>query len=185
MGATLKQIADYLDNRGWTYDFDEENWRIITGVQAENLDNFVIVVQLDEDGRFFKLFAPQVLSEIQDHPYRDAILQTMLCISWETKMLQWEYDPSDGEIRAIIEFPLEDSVLTERQFNRCLAGLVQIVDEVAMPRLQAVMETGQDPSYEEEGERLLLALQEQAPGLLDLLERAMEARKRRGTFPTD
>ncbi len=185
MGATLKQIADYLDNRGWTYDFEEENWRIITGVQAENLENFVIVVQLDEDGRFFKLFAPQVLSEIQDHPHRDAILQTMLCISWETKMLQWEYDPSDGEIRAIIEFPLEDSLMTEQQFNRCLTGLVQIVDEVAMPRLLEVMETGLDPVYADMGERLLLTIQEQAPGLLEMLQRAMEARKKRGTFPTD
>jgi hypothetical protein len=62
-------------------------------------------------------------------------------------------------------------------------GLVQIVDELAMPRLQAVMETGQDPGDLEEGERLLLALQEEAPGLLTMLERAMEARKRRGRFP--
>lgn len=185
MGATLQQIASYLDNKGWTYDIEEADYRIITGVEAENVENFVIVVQLDEEGKFFKLFAPQVLSDIQNHPHKDAILQTMLCISWETKMLQWEYDPSDGEIRAIIEFPLEDSLLTERQFSRCLAGLVQIVDEVAMPRLQAVMETGQDPGYEEEGERLLLALQEQAPGLLELLERAMEARKKRGTFPSE
>jgi hypothetical protein len=48
-------------------------------------------------GEFFKLFAPQVLSGISETPYKEAILQTMLCISWETKMLQWEYDPSDGE----------------------------------------------------------------------------------------
>lgn len=185
MAATLEQIAHYLDERGWQYKVDEENSRIITGVAAENVENFLIVIQLDEEGEFFKLFAPQVLSDIQEHPHKDAILQAMLCISWETKMLQWEYDPTDGEIRAIIEFPLEDSLLTERQFNRCLSGLIQIVDDVAMPRLQHVMETGQDPGDEDMGERLLLTLQEEAPGLLDVLERAMEARKRRGTFPTD
>ncbi|MBE9013288.1 hypothetical protein IQ250_24120, partial [Pseudanabaenaceae cyanobacterium LEGE 13415] len=117
---------------------------------------------------------------VKDHPHKTAILQTMLAISWETKMLQWEYDPSDGEIRAIIEFPLEDSTLTERQFNRCLHSLVELVDELALPRLNAVMETGEDPGDLQEGERLLLALQEEAPGLLTVLERAMEARKRRG-----
>jgi hypothetical protein len=106
----------------------------------------------------------------------------MLAISWETKMLQWEYDPSDGEIRAIIEFPLEDSILTERQFNRCLSGLIQIVDTIAFPRLQEVMETGEDPGNLDLGERLLLSIQEQAPGLLELLEKAMEARKKRGSF---
>lgn len=95
-------------------------------------------------------------------------------------MLQWEYDPSDGEIRAIIEFPLEDAILTERQFNRCLDSLVELVDEIAMPRLQTVMEVGEDPGDIAEGERLLLQLQQESPGLLNLLEKAMEARKRRG-----
>src|SRR5689334_3169256 len=155
MGATLKQIASYLDKLGWDYRFDDEEDRIITGVEADNLEDFLIVVQLDEEGKFFRVFAPQVLAGVQDHPHKSIILQTMLAISWETKMLQWEYDPSDGEIRAIIEFPLEDSTLTERQFNRCLHGLVQLVDEIAMPRLKAVMETGQDPGDLEEGERLL------------------------------
>jgi hypothetical protein len=185
MGATLRQIATYLDNQGWKYHIDEEAYRILTGVQAENVDEFLIVVQLDENGEFFKVFAPQVISGVKDHPYKEAILQTMLCISWETKMLQWEYDPNDGEIRAIIEFPLEDSSLTEKQFNRCLSGLIQIIDNVAMPRLKEVMATGKDPGDRELGERLLLTLQEEAPGLLQMLERAMEARKKRGLFPSE
>jgi hypothetical protein len=185
MAANLQQIGKYLDNLGWEYRIDDEEERIITGVEADNIEDFLIVVQLDEEGRFFRLFAPQVLSGIQEHPHKPAILQTMLSISWETKMLQWEYDPSDGEIRAIIEFPLEDSILTEKQFNRCLTGLIQLVDSVAMPRLQAVMDTGSDPGNLELGERLLLSIQEQAPGLLDLLEKAMEARKKRGSFPND
>jgi hypothetical protein len=185
MGANLKQIANYLDRLGWDYRLEEEEDRIITGVDADNLEDFLIVVQLDEQGKFFRVFAPQVLVGVQDHPYKGAILQTMLAISWETKMLQWEYDPSDGEIRAIIEFPLEDSILTEKQFHRCLSGLIQIVDNVALPRLKEVMRTGHDPGNIELGERILLSIQEEAPGLLEILEKAMEARKKRGSFPTD
>ncbi|UBF26739.1 hypothetical protein K9N68_01680 [Kovacikia minuta CCNUW1] len=183
MGATLQQIAGYLNKKGWKYRLDEEQSRILTGVRADNLEDFLIVIQLDEEGEFFELFAPRVLSGVKDHPHKAAILQTMLCISWETKMLQWEYDPSDGEIRAIIEFPLEDSTLTERQFNRCLYSLIELVDEIALPRLRAVMETGEDPGDITEGERLLLKLQVESPGLLSALERAMEARKRRGRLP--
>jgi hypothetical protein len=185
MGANLKQIANYLDNLGWDYRFDEEEDRIITGVEADNVEDFLIVVQLDEEGKFFRVFAPQVLAGVKEHPHKGEILQTMLAISWETKMLQWEYDPADGEIRAMIEFPLEDSILTEKQFNRCLSGLIQIVDNIAMPRLNQVMETGQDPGNLELGERLLLSIQEEAPGLLELLEKAMEARKKRGSFPNE
>jgi hypothetical protein len=183
MAATLDQIALYLDNRGWKYRLDREEYRIYTGVQGDNVDNLLIVIELEEDGEFFAIYAPQVIGGVREHPYKPLILQTMLSISWETKMLQWEYDPVDGEIRAIIEFPLEDSTLTERQFNRCLTALIQIVDEMAIPRLQHVMETGNDPGDTDTGERLLLALQEEAPGLLTMLERAMEARKSRGRIP--
>ncbi len=183
MAVTLEQIASYLENTVWSYSLDQDGQRVLIEGYAAYIDDFLIVVQLEEEGEFFKLFAPRVLAGIQDHPYKLSILQTMLRISWETKMLQWEYDPSDGEIRAIIEFPLEDSTLTERQFNRCLQGLVEIIDEIAMPRLRSVMETGEDPSDIDMGERLLLTLQEEAPGLLNMLERAMEARKRRGQFP--
>jgi hypothetical protein len=180
MAATLEQIASYLDKKGWKYRKEEDECRIITGVYAESIEQFLIVIQLDEEGEFFEIYAPRVLTGVKDHPHKDAILQTMLCISWETKMLQWEYDPSDGEIRAIIEFPLEDALLTERQFNRCLYSLVQLVDELALPRLKTVMETGSDPGDINEGERLLLQLETESPGLLTMLERAMEARKRRG-----
>jgi hypothetical protein len=72
MGATLQQIASYLDKSGWKYRVDEEESRILTGVYADNIEDFLIVVELDEDGDFFKLFAPRVLSGIQEHPYNDA-----------------------------------------------------------------------------------------------------------------
>jgi hypothetical protein len=44
-------------------------------------------------------------------------------------MLQFEYDPRDGEIRATLEFPLEDSPLTEEQFLRAFHGLCVLVEE--------------------------------------------------------
>jgi hypothetical protein len=185
MSVTLQQIAGYLDGKGIRYRLEEDERQILTAVSAERLHDFLIVIQLDEQGEFFRLFAPSVLTGVQEHRYKTEILETILCISWETKMLQWEYDPSDGEVRAIIEFPVEDSVVTERQFFRCLSALVELVDDFAMPRLLEVMRSGQDPGDTAElGERLLLTIQEEAPGLLNALERAIDARKRRGQTPS-
>jgi hypothetical protein len=186
MSITLDQIAAYLEPRTLNYKLQPEKARILVRLELEPAQTLLVVIQLDEEGRFFKLFAPEVLAGVKDHPHKTAILQTMLSISWETKMLQWEYDPSDGEIRAIIEFPIEDSTLTARQFNRCFDGLIEIVGDWALPRLHAVMETGFDPGDENDlmlGEQMLLTIQEQSPGMLTLLERAMEARKYRGQFP--
>lgn len=101
------------------------------------------MVRLEENGEFIKIFCPQLFKYL-DGPHKLALMQALLLISWETKMLQWEYDPTDGEIRAMVEFPLADAVLTRRQFERVFAGLMQMV-EAYYPRLQAVIETGVDP----------------------------------------
>jgi hypothetical protein len=55
-------------------------------------------------------------------------MQSLLQISLMSKMVQFEYDADDGEIRAIIEFPLEDAALTSRQLMRCIHGLVKVMD---------------------------------------------------------
>lgn len=49
-------------------------------------------------------------------------------VQWQTKLIQFEYDRNDGEIRPIVEFPIEDSTLTARQLMRCILGLVEIID---------------------------------------------------------
>jgi hypothetical protein len=56
----------------------------------------------------------------------------------------------------------------------------------ALPRLHEVMRTGVDLGDPDDlmmGEQLLLTIQEESPGMLTLMERAMEARKHRGQFP--
>lgn len=181
MGTTLPQIAQYLDERAWKYKLDEENERIITGVKAENVENFWIFINLKENSEYFQMVAPELLTGIKDHIYKGVLFQTLLALSWETKMVRWEYNLLDGEVRASIDFPLEDGILTQRQFDRCLDSLIRLVDELAVPRLKTVLEIGEDPGEKELGERLLLNLQEILPnGSLGLLEQAIAARKQRG-----
>lgn len=181
MAATLEQIARYLDRLDWRYEVNEAKSRIFTGVQAEHVEPFAIIIQLQENGEFLRLCAPRVLSGVGEHEYRELIFRALLSLSWRTKMLQWEYDLADGEVRAAIELPLADAPLTEKQFFRCLNCLVQLVDEVAMPRIKQVMATGIDPGELELGERLLLMLQETAPqGFLNLLSSALAVRQTRG-----
>ncbi|QSF49994.1 MULTISPECIES: hypothetical protein [unclassified Thermosynechococcus] len=181
MAIALSQIAQYLQRHQLNYRLNAANHQIITGVNGDHLERFIVVIELDEGGEFFKLYAPNLLPGIKTHQFRDAILQTLLCISWQTKMLQWEYDPNEGEVRAMIEFPIEDSTLTERQFFRCLGALVEIVDNT-VPRLRELVEQEPPPLDADlaMGERLLLTIQEEAPGLLDLIAQALEARRQRG-----
>lgn len=182
MATTLKRISQYLDHLGWQYTLDATKSRIYTAVQSNALEQFNVIIQLQENGNFFQIYAPQ-LFHLGEHPQRELIFHTLLSISWRTKMLQWKYDLTDGEIRPVIEFPLEDAPLTQKQFYRCLNGLVKLVDSVALPRIQVVLTQGSDPEILMQGERLLLTIQNRAPeGFLNLLESALLARRGRGNF---
>lgn len=133
MGSTLEQISEYLQSENLQHRIDQDRGLITTGFDTEKyLDQdgehqLQVVILLEEEGRFFRVFTPHCYSAL-DETNRLALMQTLLMISWRTQMVQFEYDDSDGEIRAMIEYPLEDADLTEKQFFRSINTLVQTVD---------------------------------------------------------
>ncbi len=146
MSTSFEQIEGFLESRNLKYQRDESRKSILVpfGFSEAGFDQVVFVVRLQEDGEFFEILVPN-LFKYPDGPHKLPLMQTLLNISWETKMLQWEYDPSDGEIRATIEFPLEDAPMTSRQFFRAFDGMLQFI-QVFGPRIRTVIETGKDPS---------------------------------------
>lgn len=58
-----------------------------------------------------------------------ALFQTLLQVSYMTKMIQFEYDIDQGDIWAMIEFPIEDSKLTKTQLQRCIISMVGVLDK--------------------------------------------------------
>jgi hypothetical protein len=176
MAATLEQIASYLKQNELKYEVDAENQRIITGFQTENVEDFWVVISLGEEGEYLQILAPQLLTNI-DEAHAPVLFKALLNLSSQTNMVRWACDPMGREICATVELPLLDSILTEKQFGLCLEALVRIVDEIAMPRLKNILETGIDPGEVELGERLLLDLEETYPGSITYIEQALLRRK--------
>jgi hypothetical protein len=132
MGTSLGEIERYLKEENLRYTLLDEYIRTSFAtdsyVDAEGDKSVFVVIKPEENGEYFKLICPNLYS-YPSGPYKEALFQTLLSISWKTKLLQFEYDDRDGEIRAIVEFPLEDATLTRRQLLRCINGMVQIIDE--------------------------------------------------------
>lgn len=161
MATTLASVAEFLDNRGWRYHLNEAQNQIIIGVESQQIDRFLIVIQVQENGEYLALFAPQLLF-LKDHIYKGVAFQTMLAIAWEKKLLRWEYDPSDGEVRSSVGLALEDAPLSEKQFNRLLSGLIQLTEE-GIERLKTVLATGNDPGRQPIAAQIAAALQDMLP----------------------
>ena len=97
------------------------------------------------------------------------------------KLLRFEYDPVDGEVRASIELPIEDGTITFKQFQRCLLGLVQLIDNKAMPRLKAVLARGEDPGAVEPVKEVAEILARSDPQMLSLIEKAILLHKQQNS----
>ena len=156
----------FLDNKEINYRADEEKNQIVTGSKTLNYTDsngyhvITIVVLLEEDGEYIKIFAPNCYHYPPDGPYRSEIFQACLMISWRTKSIQYEYDVSDGEIRCIIEFPLEDALLTEKQLMRCIYGIVTVTDKYD-EMIRTAMNTGEIKLPDEEShDELMKAFRE-------------------------
>jgi len=146
MATTYEEIIGFLKEEELSFhDLREKGKEVLVLEFADSESDEspeVVVIKLDEGGDFIHFFEPQRYN-IAGCKYKAEVFETLLVIQNETKMLQWEYDPSDGEIRACIELPLEDVVLTKRLLIRCVLGLVRMMGSYHS-RIKQVIETGVD-----------------------------------------
>lgn len=168
MAMTRQEIEEILDEMGFSY-WPNDEWSVAFGMRMEHYENpengensMAVVVRLTENGEYFSMFAPMAYEVKGEH--QDAFLRACAQIQWRTKLIQFEWDESDGEVRPVVEFPLEDGVITRKQFERCLSGLCQIIDTFH-PALKRAAEDGvvDLPSTENRSE--VMALLEMAAAL--------------------
>lgn len=155
MPATIEQITGFLDDEGMKYRVEDgvirTGFRMSTYRDGDGDPAIHLVValeKLENEGEFLKIVAPNVY-RYPDGPHKAALFQVLLMISWDTKMMQYEYDVRDGEVRAIMEFPIADSTLTKRQFMYCLRGMATVAEE-NHEAVVAAMTKGELPKPEQD-----------------------------------
>ena len=133
MATTIEELKGFLDEFDLKYQVDERHDAILIGFTCnpeestyrdEDGDAYVrLVIRLQEGGEFLSVFAPSAWN-IDDCLYKAAVFEAIASIQTRYKMLRFDYDPTDGEIRPNIELPVEDSAVTSRQFHRLIHGVL-------------------------------------------------------------
>jgi len=98
---------------------------------------------------------------LQDNIYKDKILEYVLRLNYQYKFGSWEYDYRDGDIRFHTSFPLEDTGITIKQFERLYRVMTKSGAEGAKG-IKYITEHGEFPkeSSEDSVLRALLELVE-------------------------
>ena len=135
MPTTIAAIKSMLDANGIHYsdvgnpDEIGMGWESARYVDPDTGRNSVsIVIRLEEGGRYIKVFAPACF-RVAGVAHKAAMLEALLGVCWRTKLLQFELDDTDGEIRGIVEWPVEDGAVTFAQLSRAIRAIVILLDQ--------------------------------------------------------
>lgn len=148
MAVELKQISVWLNESEVKHNHDEEREVIVfAGGDEEHTQSYFIRAR--DKGEVFDLNMQLLDSErdnitIKDHPHAGLALAHMLHLNYNTKFGTWEYDPTDGDIRLAIEIPLEDAIMTQKQFDRIMGMAFRNGGDMAK-EIRHILNTGEVP----------------------------------------
>ena len=138
MATSTDNIREFLDLKEVKYLYDSEKEVFVMSF-APN----VLLVRLEENGEFLQ-FRTLNFYQYKNGKYKEHVLQILAAMNYQRKLVKFGYDPDDGEINGCIDIPIEDATFTSTQFFRCMAALLEALEE-ARNRLMILMETGEDP----------------------------------------
>jgi hypothetical protein len=170
MATTFEQIETYFREADIKFEYDDDHKYLRTAWQRDN-QPVVLLVLLLEDGELVQMRAPSLLTATDDTT-KPLLFRAMLQMAYETRLVQFEYDPSDGEVSTCIDIALEDAELTSMQLIRCCSLLLDVSFH-ARHRLETILETGHDPALDDEevDEEEAKQRQSQLDAMVDLAKR--------------
>lgn len=172
MPTTTDDIRSFLAAKEVKYLYDSDKEVFVISFSPN-----VILVRLEENGEFLQ-FRTLNFYQYKEGNNKAMILQVLAHINYQRKLVKFGYDPGDGEINACVDIPIEDNQLTNMQFFRSMAALLEALDE-ARKRITQTIETGKDPGSQ--STRMIDHLVEEImdSGVLDTEDENSEENKKR------
>lgn len=147
MATSLQQIKSFLDEVSMNYREDDN---VIFSGLGNDGENVALFFRAREDGGIFEMQAEPLNDDNSqynldmNHPHTSLVMQYILRSNYQTKFGTWELNHKDGDLHFAVEIPLEDAVMTSKQFKRILSILSEVID--AQKAIKYIVEHGEFPS---------------------------------------
>lgn len=146
MATSLEELKAFIEEVGWHCEehdgkylsmvFDTESYRNPDGEAT-----VLLIADVMDEGAAWRVFAPKFYM-FEDGPNPLAMLKACMSAGYLSKFVSYELDLTDGELRAAIEIPLQDSPLTASQVRRSINQVLWAVNYYH-PMIAGARETGQ------------------------------------------
>ena len=138
MATTLPQLETLFTSIGWKYKKKQDSDNATEGYlyagfptqkykDADGDPYVSVLFYVQEQGELIKIIIPKLYSCINPL-HRRAFFEVAVRKTFEKKLCFFDYDHRDGEIRMVVDLPLEDASVTEKQIKRIVTALISHVD---------------------------------------------------------
>ena len=145
MATSYDELKSFLHEGGFRHRQAEDD-TLLTGFgemeyyrDPDGVPRLGILLKLHEAGSVLEILCPRLYA--YRGPQLDDLLRSCMLINYWVRLIAYDYDDRDGELRASIILVLEDAPLTAPQLARCLTTLAHQVDRCD-PFLQRTMLIG-------------------------------------------
>jgi len=169
MATKLKQISNWLSKDEIKHKVEKKKGVIIFGAGDEDI-TLAHIVKLHKEDTLIQWYM-KVLDEsdgemdldkhvnLKDNLHKDMILEYLLSLNYSYKLGSWEYDYRDGDLRFYMAFPLEDTEITEEQFDRMKHAML-ISGREGAKGIKYITEHGELPDEQMDAKEMLRLLEE-------------------------
>lgn len=138
MATTLDALESLFQSIGWKYQKHEDaqdsrNGYLYSAFPTQHYRNadgdsvVTFVFNVQEFGDLIKIIIPRLYNCINPQ-FRRAFFEVAIRKTFEKKLCFYDYDHRDGEIRMLLDLPLEDALVTEKQLKRIVHSMLLHVD---------------------------------------------------------
>jgi hypothetical protein len=138
VATTIVELETLFKEIGWKYKLSVDDNKASEGYiyagfptkeyRDKDGDNYIgILFTVQEDGELVKVIVPKLYNCINT-AHRRAFFEVAIRKTFEQKLCFYDYDHRDGEIRMILDLPLEDARITIGQIKRIVHSMVRLID---------------------------------------------------------
>ncbi len=135
MAMTFAELVGRIAEIGCDFRASREHSEVVVAVPTSHYvdphdgeKSLLLHVMLQEEGRMLRICVPEVYS-IRDFQHRGEMSEAMLAANWRVRVASYILDETDGEVRVVSDFPLDDGVVTSKQLSRALTLTAWTVDQ--------------------------------------------------------
>ncbi len=168
---TISDLQRLADGHGLKY-FTAPNAPQLLAIFGGMFGNYQVTMTVQAEGEFLQFRTQGFASCAANHPNLTAVLRTLANLNFQRRLTKFGWDSNDGEIMAFADIWVMDGVVTQKMYDRMVAGFIPTID-IGYSRIMQALNTGADPG--DEGALLGAAPPPGGPaGLLDKLKEILK-----------